>query len=44
MDSGRRLRILTFNRHEPYMYELAKTGRDFDVLLVDRSPSAMSCC
>ena len=33
-----RFRILTFNRHEPYMYELAKTGHDFHVLLVDRPP------
>jgi len=34
----RRLRILTFNRHEPYIYELAKTGHEFHVLLVDRPP------
>ena len=33
-----RLRILTFNRHEPYICELAKTGHEFDVLLVDRPP------
>jgi hypothetical protein len=32
------LRILTFNRHEPYICELAKTGHGFDVLLVDRPP------
>jgi len=33
-----RLRILTFLRHEPYMYELSKTGHEFHLLLVDRSP------
>ncbi len=33
MGSGRRLRILTFNRHEPVLYELAKTGHEFHVLL-----------
>ena len=33
-----RLRILTFNRHEANMYELAKTNHEFHVLLVDRPP------
>lgn len=28
-----RLRILTFNRHEANMYELAKTGHEFHILL-----------
>ena len=37
MGSGQYLRILPFNRHEPYMYELAKTGHEFDLLLVDRT-------
>lgn len=36
MDRG--LRILTFLRHDPYMYELAKTGHEFHLLLVDRPP------
>jgi len=36
---GRRLRILTFLRHEPYAYELAKTGHDFDVVLIRNGAS-----
>jgi hypothetical protein len=35
--SERKLRILTFLRHEPSMYELAKTGQEFDFMLVDRT-------
>jgi hypothetical protein len=35
--SQRKLRILTFLRHEPFMYELAKTGHRFDLVLVDRT-------
>jgi hypothetical protein len=37
LGSERKLRILTFLRHEPFMYELAKTGHRFDLILVDRT-------